>query len=192
MPLGRAQSLLVLAAFLGGCALSGGSSGRMRLGAFYLTKESVQGNRALGACARGFHMASRFEIWDVTSLTYDDSRGVTTEDSGSGPPSVTGRYGSESPSGWVRTGGGSQFSDSDAAAGAAFTNCAAWATNSAEAYGTVAFLTDRFPSPGTAGMWSGGSEHCDVPHHVWCVTNPGNPGPEPEPDEHRHRHRSEP
>jgi hypothetical protein len=182
-------SALVMAVVTG-CSLPG-HSGRGSLRSFYLTKDSVQGNQAAGACARGYHMASRFEIWDVSLLDYDTSRGLTTDDSGAGPPSQAAQYGSVWPSGWVRTGGGSQYTDPAAAPGSAFTNCAAWSSNSGQAYGTVAYLTDKFPSAGSAGVWNGGSEHCDIPHHVWCVSNPGNPEPEPDSSERRRRRRSE-
>ena len=176
------------------CTMVGRSAGRSVQGkgarSFYLTKETVQGNRALDACARGYHMASRFEIADVTVLTYDSTIGLTTDDSGSGPPSEAAPYGSPGPSGWVRTGGASRFTDSARAAGAAFTNCAAWSTNSPEAYGTVAYLTDRFTleSGSTAPLWNGGSERCDGAYHVWCIGDPADTGITP-PPEGRHRHR---
>ena len=143
------------------------------LRSFYLTKSSFQGNRALGACAPGYHMASRFEILDVSVLDYDSSIGLTTDDSGSGPPSQAATYDSPGPSGWVRTGGGSRFTDTTAGSGSAATNCAAWSTNSPQAYGTVAYLTDKFSvenSPMT-GVWNGGSQPCDRSYHVWCVEN---------------------
>jgi len=143
------------------------------LRSFYLTKAAVQGNRALDACGRGYHMASRFEILDVSVLDYDSSIGLTTDDSGSGPPSQAAAYDSPGPSGWVRTGGGSRFTDAAAGSGSAATNCAAWSTNSAQAYGTVAYLADRFSLDGgpLASVWNGGSQPCDRSYHVWCVEN---------------------
>jgi hypothetical protein len=138
---------------------------------FYLTTGTVQGNKAIDACARGYHMASRFEVSDVTMLGYDSSIGLTTDDSGAGPPSHAAAYGSQDPSGWVRTGGSSRFADATERRGTAVTNCAAWSSNSADAYGTVAYLSDRFTvGDGLAApLWDGGSERCDALHHVWCI-----------------------
>ena len=138
---------------------------------FYLTKASFQGNRALTACAPGYHMASRFEILDVSVLDYDTSMGLTTDDSGSGPPSMAASYESPGPSGWVRTGGASQFTDPTGAAGPASTNCATWSSDSPQAYGTVAYLTDRFTSENNsaAAAWNGRPQRCDVAARVWCV-----------------------
>ena len=141
---------------------------------FYLTKGSFQGNRALTACAPGYHMASRFEILDVSVLAYDTSKGLTTDDSGSGPPSTAASYESPGPFGWIRTGGASQFTNPSGApgstAGSASLNCATWSSNSPQAYGTVAYLTDRFTA-GNDSAWSGRPERCDVTSRVWCVQN---------------------
>jgi hypothetical protein len=138
---------------------------------FYLTKATFPGNKVLDACARGFHMASRFEILDVSTLRYAAGIGLTSDDSGSGPPSQAAAYGSEDPSGWVRTGGSSRFTDSTDRQGSALTNCAAWSTSSPDASGTLAYLSDRFTlgDGRTAPIWNGRSERCDVPHHVWCI-----------------------
>jgi hypothetical protein len=154
-----------------GCALgpSGGDArARQR---FYLTTESVQGNKAIDACARGYHMASRFELAELSTLHYDPHLGVTADDSGSGPPSHAAGYGSQDPTGWVRTGGASRFADTTDRKGSAFTNCAAWSTNSSGAFGTIAFLNDRFTAEdgSPVPLWNGGSERCDVSHHVWCI-----------------------
>jgi hypothetical protein len=161
----RGCLFLVLAA-AGGCSLArspgiaGGGARR-----FYLTRGTVPGNKAPGACAPRFHMGSRFELTDPSLLAYDTALGVTTDDSGAGPTSAAAVYDTPGPSGWVRTGGGSQYSDAAGAPGSAFTNCAAWSTGSHDAFGTVAFLTDRFGAP----LWDGGSRRCDAPFHVWCV-----------------------
>ena len=149
------------------------TDGRRR---FYLTKGSAQGNRALTACAAGYHMASRFEILDVTALEYDTSKGLTTDDSGSGPPSTAASYESPGPFGWIRTGGASQFTNASGApgssAGSASMNCATWSSNSPQAFGTVAYLTDRFSENNAATpAWNGRPERCDVTSRVWCVEN---------------------
>jgi hypothetical protein len=161
-----AVALLVTAA----CGLRG-ASGTPRRRAFYLTTATVQGNQALSACRRGFHMASRFELVDLGLLDYASDLGLTTDDAGYGPPSVAAAYGTPGAIGWVRTGGGSQFTDAAGAPGSAFTNCALWSTNAHQAAGTVAWLTDRFTTPdgGVVPAWTGGSRPCDEAYHVWCV-----------------------
>jgi len=174
-----------------GCAMLGWSAASRTgapLGRFYLTRTTVQGNKALDACARGFHMASRFELLDLAALHYDAAIGVTADDSGSGPPSHAAAYGSGDPTGWVRTGGASRFADTTNRRGSAFTNCAAWSINSAGAFGTVAYLTDEFTANETspAPLWNGGSERCDVPHHVWCIQDRlAEEGTPDEPTRHR-------
>src|SRR5689334_12967368 len=174
---------LVLAA-AGGCslarspAISGGGARR-----YYLTKAAVPGNRAPGSCARGFHMASRFELTDPALLAYDTALGVTTDDSGDGPPSAAATYDPPGASGWVRTGGASQYTDAAGAPGSAFANCAAWTTGSHDAFGTATFLADRFGVP----IWNGGSHRCDEALRVWCVEDRISPS---EPEEGwRGRHR---
>src|SRR5437867_5551570 len=146
------------------------ADGRRR---FYLTKESFQGNQAITACASGYHMASRFEILDVSGLDYDTGMGLTTDDSGSGPPSAAASYESPGPFGWIRTGGASQFTEPTGPPGSAAVNCATWSSNSAQAYGTVAYLTDRFiaENDSPAAPWNGRPQRCDVSCRVWCVQN---------------------
>src|SRR5215510_6625763 len=153
-----------------GCAAFGAGS-RSGLRPFYLTSRTFPGNKVLDACGRGYHMASRFELLDVGMLRYDGRLGFQTDDAGSGPPSHAAAYGTQDPSGWVRTGGSSRFTEATDQQGSALTNCAAWSTSSPEAYGTVAYLGDRFTVAGGAAapVWNGGAERCDVPHHVWCI-----------------------
>jgi hypothetical protein len=167
---------LVLVAGTTGCGILGGSGVHLgsstALRMFYLSKETVQGSQALTACASGYHMASRFEILDVTVLEYDSGKGLTTDDAGSGPPSKAAGYESPGAVGWVRTGGPSQFTDPGGLPGSARTNCATWSTSSPEARGTVAYLSDEFTRQNAAaGVWNGGAQACDVPSHVWCVQN---------------------
>src|SRR5437867_1211323 len=123
----RTVVVLVGAAVLGatGCAALHRSSGSgTGLRRFYLTIETVPGNKVLDACARGYHVASRFELLDVGMLRYDSGLGFKTDDAGSGPPSHAAAYGSQDPSGWVRTGGSSRFTDASDRQGSAHTNCA--------------------------------------------------------------------
>jgi len=138
---------------------------------FYLTKGTFQGNKVLDACEHAFHTASRFEIFNISLLQYDSNRGLVADDSGSGPPGSAASYGAEDARGWVRTGGTSRFTDVAGAIGSALTNCSAWSTNSPQAFGTIAYLNDRFTSDDGSPepIWNGGSEPCSTPHHVWCV-----------------------
>jgi hypothetical protein len=190
----RTLVVLVVVVALGaaGCSALHRSGGPGTGRRFYLTIETFPGNKVLDACARGYHMASRFELLDIGMLRYDSGVGFTTDDAGSGPPSHAAAYGSQDPSGWVRTGGSSRFTDTADRQGSALTNCAAWSTSSPDAYGTVAYLSDRFTvgDGAAAPVWNGGSERCDVPHHVWCIgdqaVEDGSPqGPVP----HRRGHR---
>jgi hypothetical protein len=166
-----ARGLVVLVALAAGACSLVGRSGCPGPRRFYLTKETVPGDRALEACASGYHMASRFEIADVASVVYDPKRGLTTDDSGAGPPSMAAKYTSDGAKGWIRTGGDARYSGAAAdPPDAATLNCAAWSTSSASALGTVAYLTDAFAvDHGTSVVWGGGPEKCDARHHVWCV-----------------------
>lgn len=174
---------------IAGCAPHPRPSGGLDARRFYLTKDAVQGNQVLGACARGYHVASRFELLDVSFLRYDPNVGLTSADSGMGPPSRAAAYGSEDPSGWVRTGGSSRYTDADGAPGSAFANCAVWSTSSPEAYGTVAYLTERFTAGdgAPAAVWNGHSERCSVPHHVWCIEDSAGAGAAPDDERPRRR-----
>jgi hypothetical protein len=62
---------------------------------FYLTQDKFNGSEALTACAEGYHMASLWDIFDISNLNYDTTLGLTYDDSGSAPPS---------DNGWIRTG----------------------------------------------------------------------------------------
>jgi hypothetical protein len=178
------RRLFLVLAFAG-CSLVGSSHVSDRSARrFYLSKATVQGSQALTACTRGFHMASRFELTDPALLAYDPVLGVTTDDSGAGPPSAAAVYDTPGPSGWVRTGGGSQYTDAASAPGSAFTNCSAWSTGSHDASGTVAFLTDHFGRP----LWDGGSRRCDESFHVWCVEDRVSPPDSESGERRRGRH----
>jgi hypothetical protein len=155
-----------------------------------LTRSTVPGNKPLDACARGYHMASRFELLDPSLFDYDSGLGVTADDAGPGPPGAAGGD-SAAVSGWMRTGGASRYSNSAGTATAADTNCATWSSNSPQAFGTVAHLASGF----AAAVWEGAAQRCDEPSHVWCVQDPAarelpeprrrhrGRGGEPDPDE---------
>ena len=94
---------------------------------FYLTTTFPSGALADTVCDSGFHMASIYEILDVSNLRYDTGRGYVRDDSGQGPPQQVG--------GWVRTGAGSYAENS-----AGVSNCLAWTSSSASDFGTIAWL----------------------------------------------------
>ncbi|MEO7793280.1 MAG: hypothetical protein ABIV06_00790 [Thermoanaerobaculia bacterium] len=133
---------------------------------FYLTTAPSTGNGALTACTEpGFHMASLWEIWDVSNLVYD-AAGMVLTDSGSGPPAGT--------TGWVRTGYASS-----GGTGIGTANCNAWTSASLSFNGTVVYLSgtwgDFTNDDGAAEVafrmspWRATSNTCNFPNPVWCV-----------------------
>lgn len=127
---------------------------------FYLTNNDAffDGSQALGACAAGFHMASMFEILDVSGLVYDSTLGITSDDSGNGPPSAHG--------GWARNG---YFSASS--------NCSAWTSTTGN--GNRASLMSTFGQFNNddgnnelvpqMSPWVATNEACANASRVWCV-----------------------
>lgn len=129
---------------------------------FYLTPDSAyNGATALTACDAGFHMASIWEIADVTNLVYDTSRGYTGADSGLGPPSYV--------MGWVRTG----YYEASGANTPGIGNCQLWTSSSASDYGSRAFLSaDWLNDPRIDGTeWTYSMFTCNTTRRVWCVEN---------------------
>jgi hypothetical protein len=133
---------------------------------FYLTKDSFNGANALTACAKGYHMASLWEIFDPSNLTYNTNLGFTHDDSGSGPPAFVN---ADLGSGWIRTG--------HSAATVPFTdpgtvNCVTWKSNSPSDIGTVVWLPlDWSASPTAIAPWRAGISSCDFSIQVWCVSD---------------------
>ena len=140
---------------------------------FYVTQDEFRGDQALTACAAGFHMASLWEIFEVTHLKYDTTLGRTRSDSGEGPPT--------SVRGWIRTGGiGVPISGIDLQG-----NCSTWTTlePALVAVGTTAALTEIWSSylviehespaprlvPSEIHPWVARSNSCTSPVPVWCV-----------------------
>jgi len=126
---------------------------------FYLTQTTHTGATAKRACAAGFHMASMWEVLDPTVLRYDSELGVTTEDSGAGPPTERG--------GWIRTGKPSDlFSNSPGGA-----SCAGYTTTNGS--GTQAILRAVWTVPTTGELvqpwWRGTTPACSGTHRVWCI-----------------------
>ena len=132
-----------------------GSSGRH----VYLSTVNHFSDRAATACAPGYHLASLWEILDVSTLTYDRDHpaAYSKADSGQGPPSNW--YG------WVRTG-----YDSSTSATTGTGNCANWSTRSNTAYGVSVRLSPAWESaPGDIYTWDATSFACNTIGPVWCV-----------------------
>ena len=130
---------------------------------FYVSPVGVMGDSTLTACDDGFHMASIWEMLDVTRLRYDTSRGHLTSDMGSGPPNVL--------AAWVRTGRGDGNQDF---AGRA--NCDSWTSANPLHYGSFAVLQSYWnplqggpPADSRLPGWQGGSASCDTNARVWCI-----------------------
>lgn len=124
---------------------------------FYLTKGVSTGAAARTACATGFHMASLWEILDVSNLAYNVEYGYMKADSGSGPPTFR--------DGWVRTG----FTE-DATQAQGRGNCNVWTSSTSTDYGTLVWLPDQWDA-GTAEIhtWVAGYSSCSAGHQIWCV-----------------------
>jgi len=83
-PLARLSRPFAIAVLLLTSVLASGAEAGGRK--FYLTRGVFSGADALKACAKGYHMASLWEIFDVSTLRYNDKLGATSDDSGSGRP----------------------------------------------------------------------------------------------------------
>jgi hypothetical protein len=128
---------------------------------YYATQAFHIGSEALSACATGYHMASIWEILDVSNLKYDTELGFTRDDVGSGPPTLG--------IGWVRTGQDASSGDTPGTA-----NCLAYTSNSPTHSGTKAWLPQDWSTSPTLDVtrfdaWNAFASPCDQPAHVWCV-----------------------
>jgi|SRR5579862_2713189 hypothetical protein len=137
---------------------------------YYLTKAAVNGDKALTACASGYHFASFAEIMDPAVLTYNKTLGRSAADDGAGLP--TAAYG------WVRTG---YASNAVAKGGGVPTNCSLWTSGASTDDGEVGvFLpswlnqTTTPPTYVPSVLFENGGA-CDnsqgVNIGVWCVEN---------------------
>jgi hypothetical protein len=128
---------------------------------FYLTTGVANGANALNACVQGFHMASLWELFDLSTLSYDTNLGFTAGDSGGGP--------SNSWGGWIRTGA---EAETDGSFGPGFPNCDVWRSSSSGDFGSGVALSgewsDADPHAGTA-PWLGIFAPCDYFLRTWCV-----------------------
>jgi hypothetical protein len=126
---------------------------------FYLTSANYATNQVKTVCAAGYHMASLWEILDVSNLVYDYDHpaAYNKADSGYGPPSNW--YG------WVRTGYDSSGSTTTGAG-----NCLNWTSTSSPNNGVSVRLSDTWETaPGDIFTWDATSFGCGFTGPVWCV-----------------------
>lgn len=143
---------------------------------FYMTKTLVTGSQTTTACSTGYHFASLWEIFNVSTLKYDTTQGLTTVDSGSGPPMAVA---------WVRTGSGYAGSITTGQA-----NCKGWTSSAYTDHGSGVILdgvwlhqssvTSINAPENPIQPWqpaiqqngqSGSAPACNEQHYVWCVQN---------------------
>jgi hypothetical protein len=126
---------------------------------FYVTDINFFSIDALTACASGYHMASLWEILDVSNLVYayNHPDAHVKDDSGQGPPSFW--YGR------VRTG-----QDASGSATAGMGNCDNWTSNSSADSGVFVRLSRTWETaPGDIGTWDATSFTCNLVGPVWCI-----------------------
>lgn len=126
---------------------------------FYISNSNVKGNQAVAACAEGYHMASLWEIQQVSGLTYakDHPDAKVRTDNGSGP--TAGWWG------WVRTGNDASV---DNIAGKA--NCSNWTSTTSGQYGTLVRLSDNRTQPAKViSPWEAQTWACSGVAPVWCA-----------------------
>jgi len=134
---------------------------------YYLSAFTAFGNTAIQGCINGYHMASLWELVDLSALDYLNFPflALTKADSAGGPPSGI--------AGWVRTG-----YDNDGTSQGGRANCFTWSSNSSSDFGSVAGLQSlwddlSFSNPPTliGDGWRGFGQRCDVSTAVWCVAD---------------------
>jgi hypothetical protein len=125
----------------------------------YLTTDIFDGNEALTACAKNYHMASLPEIFNLSVFRYNTTLGFTEDDSGHGVPQENG---------WIRTGG-----DSETSGGPGQANCAAWTSDSSSDFGTLTRFTEEWESTTSRRVqpWKSDTDNCNQLHEVWCASN---------------------
>ena len=123
---------------------------------YYLTRTNHDGSQALSACASGYHMASLWEIFDTSNLTYNTELGLTLDDSGLGPPVLNG--------GRVRTGATASGINEPGVG-----NCQAWTSAEHVDWGTqVALPNNWVGNVQQINPWQAGTIECDSLRRVWC------------------------
>jgi hypothetical protein len=156
----KIASLLII--ILIGVAIDGDAKQKLRK--FYLTQDIFTGSQVLTACAKGYHMASLWEIFDTSNLSYNTNLGFISDDSGSGPPAGI--------QGWIRTGGSSNSDVTQPGVD----NCDAWTKDTDTDLGTVVELEQgwahEFPGDNPTTIispWGTENTLCFEPLQVWCV-----------------------
>ena len=130
----------------------------------YVTGADFATTAATTACASGYHMASLWEILDISNLRYayahpgaERPADHPREDRGSGPPSAW--YG------WVRTGYNSSGVNS-----AGVGNCLAWTSVVSTAYGSAVRLPSNWLADSAdIHVWEAATFQCNMVGPVWCV-----------------------
>ncbi len=136
---------------------------------FYLTNDRFQGDLLApgkpAVCAAGYHMASIWEIHEPSNLRYDTALGVTTEDSGAGPPAGL--------AGWARS--GAYNGDNPI-----IQNCNNWTSADPATLGPGVQLPKvwvdvlgvnsvGFPYMDFIAPWTPFFRECSLARRVWCV-----------------------
>jgi hypothetical protein len=132
-------------------ALPGTSAKAAGTRKFYLTKEMFNGSQVLRACAKGYRLASIWEVADPSNLVYNAKMGYRNAPYQMGPPSYTGQI---ETTGWLDVG---QPPDDNY-------NCQGW-TVDAGSVGMTYWLT------GPPANWSWQQVDCAESRPVWCVSN---------------------
>ena len=125
---------------------------------YYVTDGGFAGNQALSACAVGFHMASGWELLDITKLRYDGTLGFlpVNLDSEEGPTS--------NKFGWIRTGTITNTSDLPG-----WASCDQWTTDDVMTRGTIIYLSPTWDGNTDLGPWEANTANCGNNYPVWCV-----------------------
>lgn len=155
----RGTSATLLLVFLCATVVSthpGAASAQQRY--YYLTKNAVPADKALTACARGYHMASIVELSAPGTLHYYYNHAYAYSeglDQGHSPPLNT--------IGWIRT-----------ANAPGLNNCTVWSSVSPAVTGTVAYLvfSKNVTTRQLTWSWFTKDLSCNGTSQVWCVENP--------------------
>ena len=142
----------------------GSCSSRPRLRRVYLTTTYHDGSQAGGpvVCARGYHFASFSEIFDPSTLEYEESLGQPPLSAGSGILDSEG---------WIRTPENAPVTGSSSTP-AGLANCTNWSSASGSINGSVTGLATNWDEPATMeSPWRSGAIPCNVLAPVWCVEN---------------------
>jgi hypothetical protein len=129
---------------------------------FYMSYYGHQGNLDVdNVCATGYHMASLWEIVDLSNLEYATdlvASGVaeSRDDAGHGPPTFL--------IGWVHTG-----YDNSHTGSAGQANCDGWSSSDENHDGTAAALPRAWAPGADIGAWEFAVTACDVYAKVWCI-----------------------